>query len=60
MKPFSIGTRVTLNFAIHGLLQGTEYTVNSVTNQGTKRNPAFRYYLGGAGFVDHEAISPVR
>lgn len=50
------GTQVTLKWHIPGALLGVTYTVNSATNNGTKRSPQWRYYLGGVGYVDADAI----
>lgn len=57
---FKVGTQVRLTrFVAPNGLTGAVYTVNSATNTGTKRNPVWRYYLGGVGYVDADAIEAI-
>jgi hypothetical protein len=40
------------------LAVGQRVTVVNVLNQGTKRNPAWRFYVTPAAWIDADALSP--
>jgi len=61
-KAYTIGTQLFIGQILpgSGFTLGERVQINSVMNQGTKKFPAYRYYVRGylsAGFVSHEDLT---
>lgn len=57
-KPFKTGQEVYLAYHVPGCPYtiGESLIIASVTNQGTKKNPNYRYYVRGA-WLYHDVLS---
>lgn len=57
MKPFKIGDEKYVGYHVPGSPYGVgeRVVVMSVSNNGTRKNPTYRYYVRGAWY-DHDAL----
>lgn len=57
-KPYKVGDEMYILYHVPGSPYGVGERVQifSVSNNGTRKNPAYRYYVRGAWY-DHEALS---